>query len=92
MTGFAGLSKPRRSVGGSFKPGIALSAATAFGNDEGFFGLGEVFQKIIGFRIFDERSRRDFDDEVGTVFTGFTPAQAVAAVFGFELPLKSEWI
>jgi len=82
VTGLTGLDKSRRTGVRGFKAAVALAAPAAFNNDMGFAGLGEIFYNFIGFFIGDERSRRNFDDEIITFFAGFLLSLAV----GRDLP------
>ena len=92
MTGFTGLGKSRRTVGGGFKTDVALAAPPAFSNDIDFVGLGKIFYEFIGFFIYDERSRRNFDDEIITFFAGLSLSLAVGTVWGLKLPFESKRI
>jgi hypothetical protein len=57
--GYAG-----RLVGGGGETGIPPSSQTSPGDDEHLSGLGEIFEKVSGFPIPDDRPHRDGHDEV----------------------------
>jgi hypothetical protein len=71
---------------------IPLTAPAAFGDDKHLAFPIEIFQDFPGFGIADNSARRNFDDEVTTIFTGLLLSLSRGSVFGFKLPSESKWI
>ena len=69
---------------------VAASATTAFGDDDGLVGVGEVVDEFAGLVVVEEGADGDFKGGVFAGGTGAVGAEAVAAALGFVLGIEAE--
>jgi hypothetical protein len=69
---------------------VAASAASAFGDDDGLVGVGEVVDELAGLVIVEESADGDLEDSVFPGLAGAVGAEAVAAALSFVLGVETE--
>ncbi len=90
FAGAAELVLARGLVGAGGEVLVASSAASAFGDDDGFVGVGEVVDELAGLVVVEKSADGDFEGGVFAGLTGAVGAEAVAAALGFVLGVEAE--
>src|SRR5262249_19875744 len=70
---------------------VAMTAASAFGDQHALVGFGEIVKRLTGFVIVYDRSNGDFDFEVLSVAAMAVAAFAVAAPLGAKSVIEAEF-
>ena len=70
---------------------VAVAAVAAFGDHDALIGLREVVQDFSGFVVVDDGAHWNFDFQVGAAVTATVAAFTVAAAFGAEHVIESEF-
>src|SRR5271168_73944 len=69
---------------------VAASAASAFGDDDGLVGAGEVVDELAGGVVVEERAYGDFEGIAFAGVAGAVGAEAVAAALSLVLGVEAE--
>src|ERR1700742_400555 len=69
---------------------VAATAASAFGDDDGFVGMGEVVDELAGLVVVEEGADGNFECGGFAGLTGAVGAKAVTAPLCFVLGIEAE--